>query len=358
MNKLSKDNTPNYVFFSQTLRKRIQSAIQQLREKYLVFLFFVFLSALGWFFLVLTEVSTANIKYPVKYTGLPPNKILSQAPPNQLTLSVRADGFTILANKLKLKRPLSYNVNAFKLYSLSLDSLSVYTLTRYALDSLTYELKRKNKNFEILNIAPDTLTFNFASVKKKKVPIAVRIKYNPDLFMRQHMFNGQPVCFPDSIEVTGPASIIDTLRYVYTSPLNLRNLSDSVQKRANLRGISRVEMRERRVKVMIPVDEFTEAELVIPLKQRAVPDSLILKTFPVTIRVKYHVTMSNYDRVAPDIFEAYVDFDKLVIGESSKMQVETEPAPIYLHNIKYSHKYVEYLIEKKSVEVRSDRRNR
>jgi hypothetical protein len=308
--------------------------------------------------LVLTETTIASIRYPIKYSDLPPNKILSQTPPNQLTLKIKADGYTILVNKLKFKRPLSYNVNAFKMYSLSLDSLSVYTLTRYALDSLREELNSKNRNLEILDISPDTLIFNFASVKKKKVPVAVRIRYKPELFKRQHMFNGSPVCFPDSIVITGPASIMDTLRYIYTEPLNVSNLSDSIEKKINLEKINRVSTEVKSVRVLLPVDEFTETELQISVKVRNVPDSLVLKTFPTTIQVKYQVTMSNFNRVTPDIFSVFVDFNKVIPGVTSKMQIEIDPLPSYLHNVRLSQRSVDYLIEKRSAEGRFSRGDR
>ncbi len=341
------------------LKSRIKAGFQRIRQRYLVFLFFILLSAIGWFFLMLGETSVAYINYPIRYTDLPRNKILSQTPPDKLRLQVRADGYTILYNKIKLKRPLSYNVSAFQLYSLSLDSLSVYTLTRYALDSLTYELNRKNTDLQILDIYPDTLTFNFASVKKRKLPIAVRIRYNPDLFKRQYTFNGKPYCNPDSIIVTGPASLLDTLRFVYTTPLNLSNLSDTVVKKAGIEPVNdRVTIKTSRVEVTVPVDEFTEAEVDVPVVKLNVPDTILFKTFPDHVSVKYQVTMSNYDRVSPELFNLYIDYSRIRVGEMQKLPIQSDPLPSYLHNVKFSHNNVEYLIEKKNTESRSDRRNR
>lgn len=342
----------------QLIWNKLLGISRQLRQKYLVFLFFVALSSLAWFIRALSDNYVADLKYPVKYTNLPPNRILSKAPPDKLILRVSSDGYTILSNIIKPKRPLRYNVNAFSLYSLSFDSTSVYTLTNSAKDRLTVELNKKSKNIQILDIDPDTLFFNFSRVKKKSVPLAIRIKPAENLFQRQYMFNGNPFAIPDSIEVTGPSSLVDTLSKVYTRVLVINNLSDTVTKNVNLEKINRLDFREKKVKVVIPVDEFTESDVVVPIKHLNVPDTLILKTFPKSITIKYLVTLSNYDKVNGQLFSAYVDFNSIDMEVDSKMKIVIDSLPSFIHNVKLSQRNVEFLIEKKSVKNRSDRRNR
>lgn len=342
----------------QLFRDRFLGFFHQYWNRILVFLFFVVISSVAWFFRALSDNYIADIKYPVNYTNLPPNRILSKAPPDKLTLRVRSDGYTILSSMLKYKRPLRYNVNAFSLYSLSIDSTSVYTLTENALDPLSDELNKKNKNIQILDIYPDTLFFNFSRVKKKKLPLAIRIKPASNLFQRQYMFNGNPYAIPDTVEVTGPSSVIDTLSMIYTRPLVLSNLSDTVTKMVSLEKINRVEITTKKVKVIVPVDEFTESEVVVKIDHLNVPDSLTLKTFPQSIEVKYLVTLSNFDKVQDELFGAYVDFNSVDLQLDSKMKIELDSLPPYVHNVKLSQRNVEYLIEKKRVESRDNRRNR
>lgn len=331
---------------SQLAWDKFLGLFRQLRQKYLVFLFFLALSFLAWFFRSLSDTYVADLKYPVKYTNLPPNRILSQAPPDRLTLKVRSDGYTILSNMLKYKKPLRYNVNAFSLYSLSVDSTSVYTLTHNANDLLTAELNEKSKNIQILDINPDTLFFNFSRVKKKKVPVAISIKPTDNLFQRQYMYNGSPYAVPDTIEITGPSSIVDTLSKIYTRTLVLSNLSDTVMKHVNLEKINRLEIHAKKVMVIVPVDEFTESEVRVPIHQLNVPDTLTLKTFPNIITVKYLVTLSNFDKVNDDLFSANVDFNSINLDVDSKMRIVLDSLPSFIHNVKLSQRNVEFLIEK------------
>ena len=96
-------------------------AIRSYYEEHFAFFFFLLLAAAAWLGQALNETYVASIEYPVKYTNLPPNRMLSQPPLERLTLQVQADGYTIISSRLKYKRPLSYNINAFALYSLTLD---------------------------------------------------------------------------------------------------------------------------------------------------------------------------------------------------------------------------------------------
>jgi hypothetical protein len=327
------------------IKEKFISIFRTPRHNFLVFLFFLGLSIMAWFIRALSDTYDAQIKYPVRYTNLPPNRILSQPPPEKLLLTVRSDGYTILSTKLIFKPPLSYNVNAFSMYSLSMDSTSVYTLTRYAREKLSFELNKKKRNIEIIDITPDTLFFNFSMVRKRKIPVRPDIHNDYTLFAQQHMLNGEIRAIPDSIVVTGPSSVIDTLRWVATKPLHLKEHPKLIYP-------------VNRVKVMVPVDEFTESEFAVPVKQLHVPDSIILKTFPKTVKVKYITTLSNFDKVTAAAFKPYVNFNDIDLEMSSVITIRLDSIPGYIHNVHLIPRSAEFLIEKKHVENRDNRRDR
>jgi hypothetical protein len=344
--------------FLQRAKVKIRTLYNKFRQKYLVFIFFVGLSTLAWYIRALSDTYVADIDYPVKYTNLPPNRMLSKEPPQKLRLRVQADGYTILSSRIKYKRPLNYNVNAFALFSLTEDSTSVYTLTWYARERLSAELSLANKNIQILDISPDTLIFNFSRIKRKKVPVTVVLANSPDMFKKQFMLNGLPIAYPDSILVSGPSFIIDTFRQVYTLPLHLKNLSDTVQRRVKLQEANRIIFPLNKVKVMIPVDEFTEAQFDVPLLLKGVPDSLVLKTFPSSVKVKYIIALSHFNDVKQDLITAYINYNTIDPELSSKLKIELDSIPSYVYNISITPRSVDYLIERKYAKSRTDGRNR
>ncbi len=313
---------------------------------------------MAWFIRALSDTYDAEIKYPVIYTNLPPNKILSQPPQEKLLLTVHSDGYTILSTKLLPKPSLEYNVNAFSMYSLTMDSTSVYTLTKYARERLSIELNKKKNNIEIIDISPDTLFFNFSRVKKRKIPVLANIVNQNTIFARQHMMNGNIYTIPDSLEITGPASIIDTMRYVPTKPLFLKELTDTAEKKVRIQKHSKLIYPTSKVKVVVPVDEFTESEFTIELEQLNVPDSIVFKTFPKSVKVKYITTLSNFDKISSDMFHAYVNYNDLDIEMSSKISIKLDSVPFYIHNVHITPRSAEFLIERKNAENRNNRRDR
>lgn len=332
-------------FFSRLLQFTLQS-FRQIRQKHLAFLFFVALAAVMWLLRALSDEYIAEIDYPVKYINLPPNRILSQPPLEKLSLQVQSDGYTILKSRFMPKRPLPYNVNTFALYSLTEDSTSVYTLTRYQRDRLSTELNRINKNIRILDIDPDTLIFNFSRVRRRRVPVVPRLEKTPDLFARQHMLNGKPYTIPDSIEVTGPSYIVDTLQAIYTEPLKLRNLSDTVERKVLLKKVNRTTFPIKKIHTVIPVDEFTESEYSIPIITENVPDSLTLKTFPRTVHVRFLVTLYNYQHVNEQMFHARVNYNSIDSLLTPRLRVELDSLPDFIQNVSINPRNVEFLIEK------------
>lgn len=340
------DNSPLISILIRRVLSFIRNAFRQIRQKHLAFLFFIALSTVAWLLRALSDTYIANIEYPVKYINLPPNRILSQPPLEKLTLQVQSDGYTILSSKFKYKRPLSYNVNAFALYSLSPDSTSVYTLTRYARNRLSTELSLANKNIQILDIDPDTLIFNFSRVKKKKLPIRVQLASTSEMFAQQYMLNGKPYTDPDSVNVTGPSFLVDTLKYIFTDPVSFRNLSDTAERKVLLKKINRVTYPLKKVKVIVPVDEFTETDFTVPILKKNVPDTLTLKTFPKSVQVKSIVTYTNYDKVSAELFHAWVDFTAIDPATATRMKVELDSLPWYINNVKLNPRNVEFLIEK------------
>jgi hypothetical protein len=344
---------------SRRLRKRVVFYIQAIRKKYLVFLFFVLLSAFAWYIRALGDNYITEIRYPVKYANFPPNRILSKSPPAFLNIQVRADGFTILSYKLKLKRALRFDVNSFSLYSLTEDSTSVYLLTRNINERLTTALNETNKNLEILDISPDTLFFNFSRLRKRNIAIKAAIIKNELMFARQHMLNGEPYIIPDSVVVSGPSSMLDTLKYIYTEPIELENEADTIEKTRHLKTFDeRVTYSLNKVKVVIPIDRFTESEYEIPIDAVNVPENLVIKTFPNKIRINYLITLSNFNKVTSGSFHAFVDYNSIDIDINPKLKIELDSLPAMVQNVKIKPAYVEFLIEKRSAENWNNGRNR
>jgi len=251
---------------------------------------------------------------------------------------------------MKRKRPLFINVNDFALYSLSDDTTSVYTLSKYTKEDLSSQLNLSNNNMRIIDIKPDTLIFNFSRVRHKKVPVRVNLLMTNELFEQQYMLNGTAFTRPDSITVTGPSYIIDTLSYILTEAVHFKNLSDTAEKGVKLKANNKLIYDSEKVRVIVPVDEFTEMAYSIPIEPHSVPDSLDVIIFPKNVQVKFIVTLTHFNLISPALFHAYVDFENtdLMGGtETSQLRISLDSLPPYIHSPSLKPRSVEFLIKKK-----------
>jgi len=206
-------------------------------------------------------------------------------------------------------------------------------------DILASELNQTN----ILAIFPDTLFFRFSERKVKKVPVIPVLDMHGKFFEAQYMLNGDVQVIPDSIIISGAASIIDKYDGVFTDPVSLNGVNDTINMDIRLNIIDQVAYSQQRVKLIIPTDRFTEAEMNLSVSTFNVPDSLQLRPIPGQVRVNFRVCLSNYGRAQKNPPGLYIDFMDISTG-LNRLPVMLLDTPSYISNIKISPAELEYLI--------------
>ena len=325
------------------LKKYLQRLSVSLKQRrFITFLFFLLLSAAFWFIRALGEQYESNVEYPVRYINFPENKVLVGEVPYKLHLTVRAKGFNILRSKLNLEMiPLRFNVKAFSLNSKGVDTFFIVTQT--VKDVLSAELN----DMSILNISPDTLFFRLSAISVKKVAVLPQLSMHSRFFQQQFMLNGNIEVFPDSIIISGPGSVVDSLKRVYTEPIRYSNLSDTVNDNFEVQPQEMVTYSQQKVSVTIPVDRFTEVEsrqTVIPIN---VPDTVDFIPIPGQVSLTYRVCISNYDRIRINPLTPRVDYREITDPVTPWLNVFLLDTPGYISNLQFNPKMIEYLISRK-----------
>ena len=311
------------------------------RKKAFIFSFFLFLAVIFWLMNALSGMYTANINYPVRFTDLPPGKVLIGEKSDYLTLKVNAHGYNIIRYRLSSRYiPISFSVDSYNLRTASgIDSSLFYVQTRFSREQLSRQL---SSDFNILEILPDTLFFRFASIVTRKLPVKPDIDFEPDRLM---ILMGVPVCKPDSVLISGPDYIVDTLQVIYTRQKKLGILSKSYDGNIYLNKPDNIDMKADKVNVYVGVERITEKVLSVPLEVINIPDELTIKTFPSFIEVSCQVGLSAFPVVKPENFRLIADFEESSSG-TVKLSVKLGKSPENVRLVKFSPKNVEYLIEK------------
>lgn len=306
----------------------------------ITYLICVVIATILWFLNALNKDYSAVISYPVKYVNLPQGKHLISDLPSTLSLEVRAKGFALLGHRISTSfLPITFNVNTYSNHLLEKDEVFEYNLN-------TNEIKDKignqlNTEIKLLDITPATIEFKFAQSVEKKVAVRPVVNYT---LKRQYILN-QITATPDSVLVSGPATIIDTLRYISTKSLRLKDLGKSVTKEVELTPLRGCTVDDATVKLDLQVEQFTETKKTIRLQARHVPGSFYLRLFPDNVNITYDVGLSNYEKITNQDFEFYVDYDQT--QSSSYLDVKVGKTPAFIKNLVFSPQKVEYIIERK-----------
>lgn len=318
--------------FSETSGNRRKSYI-----KLVVFLGCVVISTLMWLFVELMKEYTDEINYGIRFTNVPNDLILTNIGDSLIKVEVKAQGFELLSAKyLQKNRTLNIDLSELKIrptpegYAAFLPSVGIT-------DQLSKQLRYSN---EITSIKPDTLLFKFSEVCRKVVPVRLDISY---IIGSQYDITDSVVFSPREIIVSSIKSIIDTLKWITTEKLQIKNPDSTVVvkiplRKGNLAGL--MKFSSDSVTVKIPVQQVTEAVYKIPVTVES--DAGKMKIFPDKVEVYCRVPLAEYPHIESSAFAANVVFDKNFAGEKLKVLLSRVPAKAKV--LKIDPPEVEYII--------------
>lgn len=278
---------------------------------------------------------------PVSYYNFPDNKTLSNKPPDQFDLKVKAHGFTILRHRLSFFfMPMEINVNELTHNQMTENHKSSYAFpARQFLTEISYLL---SNDMEILSMNPDTLSFKFDRMGHKKVKVKPRLNVN---LKKQYQISGDIQCTPDSVTVYGPQQGIDTLQYAQTEVIQFNEADEPVKERVLINKIKNIYFEPKQIELSFPVEEYTEAQQLVPVLINNQPDNLNIKLFPQKVKVSFQVGLSRFSEIKPEDFKLSVSYNDISEGKF-RLKIAVESMPSYIYEMKIIPEELEYLIEK------------
>ena len=315
----------------------------KLDKPLLVFLVFFGIATFLWFLAALEKDYTTTIEHPVLFTDLPEDKVVVSELPSKLKLEVEAAGLTLLRHnwdisknpvEIKFSQLLRGKKNNQENFKLSIPSSQIKSRIANQLD-----------NIAVIEVLPDSLHFLLSGSDRRKVPVISNISF---VLEKQFMIRDKIEISPDSVVVIGPSVMLDTLSGIYTSSLRFRKLNHSLTRNLNLE-IPNDQLRIETTKVIvdIPVEQFTEKKLTIPVDPINLPDSLNLKTFPASVEAIFRVVISAFDNIQPEGFKIVVDYFDIEAGNILKIKPNVLMAPSLIENLRIEPELVDYLLEQK-----------
>ena len=310
-------------------------------RRLLVFFSFVLLSAILWFLIALNKDYTVHVNYPVVFSNLPKNKTLVSDLPIDLTILINAHGFDLMRYNITSPPPITFDLNTINLTKIHGGDAPKYCI----LPNLIKEriAKQIGSEIQIIEILPDTITFEFVRLVSKKIPIIPDISAS---FARQFIQEGKLELTPDSVRVTGPHTIVDTLKKAYTEHFDFHNLNSSRTVTLDFVPIKNITFLTDDVSLTINVEKFTESIVKAPIDFINLPIFLKITLFPSTVNVTFLVGFSNFNNIKPEMFRFVADCQNIEKGTFKRMKIRMTKSPAEVSNVRFSPEWVEYLIQK------------
>lgn len=309
-------------------------------RRLIIYLICVAISTIFWFLNALNKEYSVELYFPVKYTNLPKNKLLSNTPPDRFSLKVNSYGFTILRHKLSLAfSPLVFDVNEFTGQRMETSDHAEYAIpSKQFINRISEQVSNE---LQITEIHPDTLYFRFDRIVAKKIAIQPNLSYE---LKKQHLLSSIITTQPDSVMVWGPETVLDTLRFIQTKHQHFKSLDHTIQQQVALTPYKNMVYEPNRVALNIPVEEYTEKQLVVPVSVRNLPDSVQVNLFPDKVKVNFLISLNRFSEIKPTDFLISVSFQD-ILNKAELLDLKLESQPPYSFSVSFSPEKVEYLIE-------------
>lgn len=299
-----------------------------------VFLICLVLAASSWLSLKLSSVYTFSMPLRLQFDHLPRGLYINSDNSLQLPARIRAKGYRLLA------------FNWFEGPYAVLDAQRIFKRRGAfyywipARDRL--RINASLQAYDLLDLPRDSLIYPMEKTLRKRLPIKLSGRIG---FARGYDGVGVLQKVPDSVWVTAPDAILDTLRFIATLPYRAQNLRRDLSAVLQLVNpdSAKLRMAVDTVTISWAVDRFTEGGFTLPVTKPPSASGGRLKLFPPTVKVRFRVALSHYEEVQAADFQVGVDMTHLM-QNLPYLPLELLASPKGVKNVEIHPKQVEYLI--------------
>jgi len=320
----------------KSLYKTIKDFLfSNVNKQFLTFLFFLMLSGIFWLTITLNETYEREVKVPVQMVGIPKNVVLTSPAVDTVRVTIRDKGWMIVAYMYGERLPIvSLNFKNFDRGSGGgiISASDIKRLLDQQLEIST----------TVTSVKPDRLEFFYNNGERKRVPVRWTGRVIPE-----HLyFISQVNYMPDSVDVYASPDKLDSIKAIYTEPLNYTGFRDTLTIDANLSHPNYVKVVPDRVGIEFLTDVLTEESIDgVPIQCMNLPEGKILRTFPTRVKVRFVVGASQIRRLRPEDFIVVADYLEISGSSSEKCNIYLQSVPHGISRATLVTKQVDYLIE-------------
>ncbi len=304
-----------------------------MNKEFLIFLSFLLISGVFWLMMALNDTYEREVKIPVYLDKIPKKVVVTSNTEDTLRVTLRDRGFSLVPYIYGGMMPVALNFNTFN------KGDGKGTVTSSELQKLINQ--NLFKSTKIISLKPDRFDYSYNYGESKKVGLRLQGTIIPSqsYYIAKVKFN------PEQVTVYSDKKKLDSIRFISTEKMDLRNLSDTIVKTVKLSKTKGVKCVPSEVEVSIFPDILTEASIEVPITTINTPEGKVLRTFPSRIKVIFVAGASTFRNIHPEHFLVIADYNDIVANPSEKCRLYVKTAPHGVRNPRPEIEQVDYLIE-------------
>ena len=279
--------------------KKIRSVYKT--RKFNVFVFFVLLALIYSMLSKLTSNYTKTIVFVVKPVDVPSDQVVLDQSIDSIGLELEGYGYNLA--KYYIDQPI---------IEISLNDLNkVKSKYQWTKQRNFSDLQSKfNKSVRLVSSSVDQINFIIEQYESKKVPVELKLeldyKSGFDSFYEYKLSK-------DSIMITGPNSLIDTINVIQTHKLVLNQIDSEINTKIRIRSPenSNIIYSDTEIDFQLKVEKFTEESIKVPITIVNIDDNMKINYYPKVVSVLYRVSIKDYKVVNPMDFRVECDLNRI-----------------------------------------------
>lgn len=313
------------------------------KRRIYIFILCVAISTLFWLFNKLSQETSATLSKPIVFESFPDGLVAASQSDSIIHYRLKSTGLRLI-RAFWLSPADTLFIQSDALPITRREGKDLYFVDENRLNAMLANRYGQWSSAEI--VRPDTIFVELVGVVSKRLPVKLDADITFDQRFRPY---GDIIIQPDSILITGPETIIDTLRYVATehwSSGRLRKNTEQILRLKKPLPLKSLHLDSDIINLTIPVAEFTESSIELPINVTSAAESgqANVRLFPNRVTVSYLVALNDYASVSEQMFRVSVPCPTSIDPGDGRLTVELDAYPSFVDVLSISPPFIEYII--------------
>lgn len=311
--------------------------LRQEWKEALIFFCFILLAFGFWLLQSLQQEYEIDIKIPVKYKNVPLDISFTKTPPEIITVKVKDKGSVLLNYSFgRSFAPIEVNMKT-----------PSETAGRLIVDQKFIESDIKKQliaTTTLISFDPQHIDATYSKRIKKEIPAIFKGSIHTNAGFK---VSGDISITPHNINVYASDVVLDTLKEIKTVYTEIKKGNKTITRTVQLEKINGATLEPTSVTVTIPIEEYTEKTLEIPVVCTDLPHYYTLRTFPSVVKVNCNVPLSRFKDISADDFEIQISFADLEQNTSGTLPLLLNKKPSWVDIATISPNRIEFILEQR-----------